>query len=102
MSLEQPQSESAPWRRVGIRAGVTIAVLAVEAFVLLVLVAMALGASGFEPQGTPADAQPRLEEACRIGFWAVPACFGVAAAWRRYWVIVGVQVCLLIWQATHG
>jgi hypothetical protein len=48
------------------------------------------------PDGTAGDVQHRLGLACAIGIWAVPALLGAAAVWRRFWVIAGVQACLLL------
>ncbi len=87
-------------QRRSIRALITMAALACEAFVLFVLLMMALSASAaLEPQATEADVQPRLELACEIGMWVVPVLVGVVAAWRKFWVITEAQVCLMLWLA---
>jgi hypothetical protein len=77
----------------------TVAVLACELFVLLSLFVAALSASGAQLQAPQGPVRPRLELACEIAVWAVPALLGVAAAWRRFWVITGVQACLLLLMA---
>jgi hypothetical protein len=86
-------------QRLGLHAGLTLATLLGELVVLALLLAAALGASAaLEPNATAANAQPRIELACEIGFWTLPILVGLVAAWRRFWVVTGVQICLLLWM----
>lgn len=78
----------------------TTAALLGEFIVLAFLFAGALGASASLVQdATASDVRPGAELGYGIGLWVVPVLVGAMAAWRKYWVIVGVQLCVLLWVA---
>ena len=91
-----PDKLTAMQRR-GLRALMTVGVLACELVTRLVLFGAALGASAaLVPNATAADARPGVVRACEVGFWILPLLVGVAAAWRRFWVVTAVQICLVL------
>jgi cobalamin synthase len=89
-------------QRLSTHAAWTFAALVCELPSMLVLIALWSNPDSSldsNPTAAALDGQHGLELACRFVVIAVPLALLAAAAWRRYWAVVSIQVGLLVLEA---